>query len=220
MGSKRKGSINGNRHEQMDRIKRLVAFSFFVAALSLSYASFLSSECIDIETKCLDSKPGFFKGLYISDSALQHAKLKREVVLESAGFEFMVWDRERRDLSNTLLALQHQRINLQPLNDQLWLELNYFNENAQMDTAERSWGVGRAYQIAGWHHKQRAKLIYYCVTELEVDAAVVSDVCAEVLGRLPSYWSLARTAREANLSLERLKKAHAIALQIKKVRVR
>ncbi len=204
-------------HQQHERIiaysKLMVTICVFVTALCFAYASFVSSACVDDKSRCLDTQHGFLSKLYFSENSAQYAMLKQEFSDQSKSFEFMVWERERASLSRSLLSMQYQRINLRPLNDELWLELNYLNDNARVPHEERSWALDRSEEVVGWNHEQSAVLVYHCVNEFEVYGQLTTASCIRNLVHLPASQTLSRMAKKTKLSAERIERARSEALK-------
>ncbi len=204
--------LESRSYSSVNRLKLVVASAVFFASSCFAYASLVGSVCIDAESQCLNAERGFLSKLYFSDNSLKYSKLKREVSSGSQSFEFMVWDRERTSLSKALLPIQHQRINLQTLNDELWLELNYLNHNARVSHSERSWALNKSEEVVGWNHDLRASLVHHCVNEFEFYGQVITSSCMENLIHLPTNWNLGQMAKKAKLSAERIKNARSEAL--------
>jgi len=213
MNSHQDRGIADRSNSWEDRFRFVVTIVVLFTAVFFTYESFLSSVCVDAQKQCLEEGRGSLSKLYFSDDNLQYAKLTREVFSESKGFEFMVWDHERTNLARNLLTAQHQRINLQPLNDELWLELNYLNSNARVDHSERSWALNRSEKIAGWNYEESAKIVHFCVNEYELYGQITTSSCVAKLVDLPGYWSLRQWATKANLNSERLARARSEALK-------
>lgn len=211
--SHEQGGMANYSHGSVNALKLVVTLAVLIAASCFAYASLVSSACVDEENQCMDAERDFLSKLYYSESSGQYAKLKREFASESKSFEFMVWDRERTSLSKALLSLQHQRINLQPLDDELWLELNYLNQNALVTHSERSWALNRSEEVVGWNHEQSAQLVHHCVNEYEFYGQVITSSCVKNLVHLPADWSLGRIANKARLRAERIERARSEALK-------
>ncbi len=213
-GSHQRDGRNRQQYERMaDQAKLMVIIAVFFTASCFAYASYESSKCIDTENQCQDEEQGFLSKLYFSEKSAERLNLEREVSSDSKGFEFMVWDRERVSLSKELLSLQHRRINLQPLNGELWLELNYLNHTAGVAHAQRSWVLNRSQNIVSWNDQQRAQLVHQCVNEFEVYGQVITSSCIEILVQLPLNKNIGRIATNAKISVERLELARSEALK-------
>jgi len=178
--------------------------------ISLAISSIAISNCIDEQYRCqnIDTDLPLNK-LYIRRSASKSHQLKKEYLDNVESLEFMTWDRERVSLAKRLLSIQYQRLNLNPLNAQIWLDLNNLSLIAGVEKNERDWVLDKSIGVAGWNYQNSPVLIYHCVITVLDSPNHSSLVCSDVLLNLPSG-AISHNARNANISVQNLKKAIAI----------
>lgn len=191
----------------MNRVSRKGTFFKFAISCAListlfwlATNAFVASQCIDSELIGCSSA-----NLYVSSLVLEDEKLNIEIENRSKAFEFMVWEQERRNLSRELSDLVRQRINLDPFNGTLWVQLAFLQKESGASHDERAWTIERAAKLTNWNLDERSKISRYCIDEYTEFQHVGSRLCSSMIAQLPSHWSVQLTAHKMNLSISKLK---------------
>jgi hypothetical protein len=152
--------------------------------LWLANNALISSKCID------DSRMGCVnKSFYTSPAAIHDRRLDALIQQKSKTLELIVWGSDRRILSHEISDLLHQRINFNPLNGKLWLQLTYFQKDAGISIADRAWVIARARKLTKWNLFSRSQLSHYCIVEYEKFQSVSPRLCSDLIANLPESWS-------------------------------
>lgn len=158
-----------------------------------------------VASQCIDSEPigCSMVNLYVSEPVIEDEKLNIEIDNRSKALEFMVWEHERGNLSRELRGLVRQRINLDPFNRALWLQLAYLQKETGITSDNRAWTLERAAKLSNWNLEERSKISRYCIDEYTEFRHVSARLCSSLIAKLPSRWSDQFKAQKMNVSLSK-----------------
>lgn len=133
----------------------------------------------------------------LSDLAGQQQELSKRL-------EFMVWPTERAALLRELDKLYQERINLDPLRAQFWIEL--LNSNAWQRTGkqQRFWILDKTAIQLKWNLANKYILAKPCAQDFESLSELSKTLCPELLSKLPYEKRFKQTARKMAVSHDRL----------------
>lgn len=193
------------------RMKIFLGGALIVISFWLSTNAFIASQYVDrVENRYSKTN------LYLSSRASKQATLAASINRQSKGLEYMVWRHERRNLSVRLSEILQQRINLDPFNGELWMQLNYFNKEAGVRYSDRAWAIERAAKLLKWNFDKRSLISHYCIIEYDDFHKVSPGLCASLISNLPKDWPDHQKAKKANVRLSDLQAALTLA-QLKSV---
>ena len=182
-----------------DRIT-LLGYGLMLVFFGLASHAFTASEHVD-----QDNRKDLRGNLYLSSRVAKSADLASIIEIQSTDLEFMVWDHERRKLSRRLIELLRQRINIDPFDGGLWMQLMHLQADAGLSTTDRAWAIQRASKLLRWNVNERSELSYYCISEYVDFTSVAADLCSSIISNLPKKWSDPVQAAKAQVSLSDLK---------------
>ncbi len=143
--------------------------------------------------------------MYLASQSINDARLAKLIEFESKGLEFMVWDSERRQLSQELSGMLQQRININPFNRQLWVRLSYLQPDSGVDITERAWTIDRALRLNGWDYFSRSHISHHCVVDNDQFRQLSEELCSSLILNLPEKWSERQRAQHVGVSIDVLK---------------
>lgn len=98
--------------------------------------------------------------------------------------EYMVFAKERREISAELSHLLQQKINLDPYNGKLWRELLYVSQEADLAPIQREQMLAAAHALLQWNYKEQAVLANQCILAPAEVSENWMSICRELLGGL------------------------------------
>lgn len=197
--SRVKGILMSRGKASTNRRYILFGYALMMSFFWLAINAFIASHVVDS-----DISEYSHSNLYVSSNATRNAFLATSIEIKSKDLEFMVWNQERRKLSQELSESLRQRINLDPFNGALWLHLSYLQKDAGVSRADRAWTIERASKLLRWNFNQRSELSYHCISEYHEFRKVSADLCSSIILNLPSSWPDAQKANRANVKLSEL----------------
>lgn len=186
--------ITGNTSNKISRL--LLGWTLISISTFLALNAFFASRVVDKDSRVLLG-PNF----YISSKELRNQRLMSLFESQARGLEFMVWERERRDLSRELSHLLWKRINLDPYYGANWLQLIYLQKEAGASRLERAWTLERAASLLKWNIENRALISHYCIAEYADFIKLIPDTCSSLILNLPSQWPDPHKADRTNVRL-------------------
>ncbi len=195
--------ITGNTSNKISML--LIGWTLISISTVLAVNAFFASRAVDIDSRELLG-PNF----YISSKELRNQRLMSLFESQARGLEFMVWERERRDLSHELSQLLWQRINLDPYYGANWLQLIFLQKEAGASSVERAWTLDRAATLLKWNIEDRLDISHYCIAEYADFIKLIADTCSSLILNLPPQWSDQRKADRTNVRLAVLRSVLAL----------
>jgi len=121
---------------------------------------------------------------YIDNRLVSQQQLSGQTRVLRQRLEFMVWPQERQQLSQNLVQLLQQKINLDPMNSSLWVQLSLAQADANIELAERISTIRRGLLLSRWSRDNRLILTRPCVLEYQELTKLEPDLCHELLNQI------------------------------------
>jgi hypothetical protein len=195
--------ITGNTSNKISKLS--LGWTLISISTVLALNAFFASRVVDTNSRELLG-PNF----YISSKELRNQRLMSLFGSQVRGLEFMVWERERSDLSRELSQLLWQRINLDPYYGSNWLQLIYLQKEAGASSLERAWTLERAASLLKWNIQDRVLISHYCIAEYADFIKLIPDTCSSLILNLPSQWPDQHKADRTNVRLAVLRSVLAL----------
>ena len=134
-------------------------------------------------------------------------RLSKESQALQSQFEFMVFDKERKQIHQSLIEVLKKQINLSPFDVNLWRQLNYWqfvklSDESNLSIKDKQWTVDVAMRFLDWNQKERRFLITLCIELVSHQAVDVNGHCRQLFNIELQRLGVKAVKRNFNISEE------------------
>lgn len=120
-------------------------------------------------------------------------------------FEFMVFEKERKQTYRELLDVLKKQINLSPFDSSLWRQLNYWqlatlSNESDLSINDKQWILSVAMRFIAWNEKERPLLLKQCVELIADQSSDVKSNCQQLFNVELQRLSVNQVKRNLNIS--------------------
>ena len=120
-------------------------------------------------------------------------------------FEFMVFEKERKQTYRELLDVLKKQINLSPFDSSLWRQLNYWqlatlSNESDLSINDKQWILSVAMRFIAWNEKERPLLLKQCVVLIADQSGDVKSNCQQLFNVELQRLSVSQVKRNLNIS--------------------
>ena len=120
-------------------------------------------------------------------------------------FEFMVFEKERKQTYRELLDVLKKQINLSPFDSSLWRQLNYWqlatlSNESDLSINDKQWILSVAMRFIAWNEKERPLLLKQCVVLIADQSGDVKSNCQQLFNVELQRLSVNQVKRNLNIS--------------------
>jgi len=118
--------------------------------------------------------------------------------------DFMVFEKERIEIQESLTELLHQHINANPFSSSSWRDLVFLHSSASVLESEYKATFEITKRLSKWNEEERALLLNRCVNDYQRLNQISPKLCADLLANIPMLNHVRRLSNVMGVEYERL----------------
>ncbi len=190
------------------RKRTITGYALTALFFWLAWNAYIAAQYIDTDGEILG------ESIYLSSGELRDSELANSIDRDVKRMEYLFWSQELRNLNRGLSTHLRQRINHNPFNGQLWVQLSYLQKDNGVSLADRAWTIARAARVSNWNFDQRSEISHHCIVDYSEFLALNPDLCSTMLNNLPPNWPEHAIAGKSNVKIADLR----AVLELERVR--